>query len=153
VKELTCLGSCSRQRWLECNMQVSWSSTAALDGTSASDRSSSQELSSAHQSSPQISLPAVHYSMPKYKYSLIIKKILPIGDWGHLLTLTLTSDDLESHIVVNVSSTLTNTTIWFVAALCFIVYVRTYLLGHLRRWPKNCDSDKAIISRFLVIQV
>jgi len=39
--------------------------------------------------------------------------------------LTLTSDDLESHIVVNVSSTLTNTTIWFVAALCLIVDVRT----------------------------
>jgi len=44
-------------------------------------------------------------------------------------------------IVVNASSTLTNTTIWFVAALCFIVDVRTYvrlggtflpgLLGHL----------------------
>jgi len=42
---------------------------------------------------------------------------------------------------VNVSSTLTNITIWFVAALCFIVDVRTYvrtdghflpsLLGHL----------------------
>ena len=32
-------------------------------------------------------------------------KVVPIGDWGHLLTLTLTSDDLESHIVVNVSST------------------------------------------------
>jgi len=54
------------------------------------------------------------------------------------VTLTLTSDDLEGHIVVNVSSTLTNT-IWFVAALCFIVDVRTYshptflpgLLGHL----------------------
>jgi len=41
------------------------------------------------------------------------------------MTLTLTLDDLESHIVVNVSSTLTNTTIWFVAALCFIVDVRT----------------------------
>jgi len=62
--------------------------------------------------------------------------------------LTLTSDDLESHIIVNVSSTLTNATIWFVAALCFIVDVRTdgrtyrltFLLGlldHLRRWPKN----------------
>ena len=37
------------------------------------------------------------------------------------VTLTLTSDDLESHIFVNVSSTLTNTTIWFVAALCLIV--------------------------------
>ena len=43
------------------------------------------------------------------------------------VTLTLTSDDLESHIVVNVSSTLTNTTICFVAALCFIVDVRTYV--------------------------
>jgi len=32
-------------------------------------------------------------------------KIVPKGDWGHLLTLTLTSEDLESHIVVNVSST------------------------------------------------
>jgi len=58
------------------------------------------------------------------------------------VTLTLTLDDLESHIFVNVSSTLTNTTIWFVAALCFIVDVRTDvpkdgrtflpgLLGHL----------------------
>ena len=42
------------------------------------------------------------------------------------VTLTLTSDDLESHIVVNVSSTITNSTIWFVAALCLIVDVRTY---------------------------
>ena len=41
------------------------------------------------------------------------------------MTLTLTSDDLESHIVVNVSSTLTNSTIWFVAALSLIVDVRT----------------------------
>jgi len=59
-----------------------------------------------------------------------------------LVTLTLPSDDLESHIIVNVSSTLTNTTIWFVAALCFIVDGRTDvrtdgrtflpgLLGHL----------------------
>jgi len=39
------------------------------------------------------------------------------------VTLTLTSDDFESHIVVNVSSTSTNITIWFVAALCFIVDV------------------------------
>jgi len=36
------------------------------------------------------------------------------------VTLTLTSNDLESHIVVNVSSTLTNTTIWLVAALSLI---------------------------------
>jgi len=36
------------------------------------------------------------------------------------VTLTLISDDLESHIVVNVSSTLTNTTTWFVAALSMI---------------------------------
>ena len=37
----------------------------------------------------------------------------------------MTSDDLESHIIVNVSSTLTHSTIWFVAALCLIVDVRT----------------------------
>jgi len=43
------------------------------------------------------------------------------------MTLTLTSDDLESRMVVNVSSTLTNTTIWFVAALRFIEDVRTYV--------------------------
>jgi len=48
------------------------------------------------------------------------------------MTLTQTSDDLESHIVMNVSSTLTNTTIWFVAALCFIVDVRTYACTHVR---------------------
>ena len=42
------------------------------------------------------------------------------------VTWTLTSDDLESHIIVNVSSTLTNTIIWFVAALSLIVDVRTY---------------------------
>jgi len=41
------------------------------------------------------------------------------------VTLTLTSDDVESRMVMNVSLTLTNTTIWFVAALCFIVDVRT----------------------------
>jgi len=43
------------------------------------------------------------------------------------VTLTLTSDDLESHIVVNVSLTLTNFTIWFVVALSLIVDVRTYV--------------------------
>ena len=46
-------------------------------------------------------------------------------------TLTLTSDNLESHIFVNVSLTLTNTTIWFVAALCLIMDVRMY--GHFYR--------------------
>ena len=80
------------------------------------------------------------------------------------MTLTLTSDDLESHIVVNVSSTLTNTIIWFVAALCLIVdmrradgwmygqtdvhrYGRTFLpglLGHLSRddLKTNMRHDK-----------
>ena len=62
------------------------------------------------------------------------------------VTLTLTLDDLESHIIVNVSSTLTNTTVWFVAALCFIVDERTYgrtdfftgfIRSSLRRWPKR----------------
>jgi len=47
-------------------------------------------------------------------------KIVIFETLSHV-TLTLTSDDLESHIVVNVSSTLTNSTIWFVAALCSIV--------------------------------
>jgi len=42
------------------------------------------------------------------------------------VTLTLTSDDLENHIVMNVSSTLTNTTIWYVAALSLTVDIRTY---------------------------
>jgi len=32
-------------------------------------------------------------------------KIVPIGEWGHFLTLILTSDDLKSHIVMNGSST------------------------------------------------
>jgi len=41
------------------------------------------------------------------------------------MTLTLTSDDLESDIIVNNSSTLTN--IWFVAALSLIVDVQTYV--------------------------
>jgi len=43
------------------------------------------------------------------------------------VTLTLTSDDLESDIVVNDSSTLTNTTIWFVAGLSLIVDVMTVI--------------------------
>jgi len=51
------------------------------------------------------------------------------------VTLTLTSDDLKSHIFVNVSSTLTNITIWFVAALSLIVGVRMYVRtdGHFYR--------------------
>ena len=62
------------------------------------------------------------------------------------MTLTLTSDDLESQIIVNVSSTLTNTTIWFVAPLCFIVDVwmdgriygwRTFLPGLLSHLSGN----------------
>jgi len=125
-------------------------------------------------------------------------KIVLRRDWGHLLTLTLTSDDLESHIIVNVfwtsnimpsfikigqkkillifwqhfkshdsitrrefknlaqeildvSLILADSTIWFVAALCFIVDILPFLpglLGHL--WGvdlKTCsfmdnDHDK-----------
>jgi len=88
------------------------------------------------------------------------------------MTLTLTLDDLESsHIVVNVSSTLTNTTIWFVAALSLIVDIRTYgqtdgwtflpgLLGHLRgddlknystinldRWLRNMTLKTVIYEK------
>jgi len=47
------------------------------------------------------------------------------------VTLTLTSDDLESHIIMNVSSTLTNTTIWFVAAMSLIGDV--WMDGHFYR--------------------
>ena len=68
------------------------------------------------------------------------------------VTLTPTLDDLESHIVVNVSLTLTKTTIWFVAALCFILDVRTDgrtflpgLLGHL--------SENAILTAWNVLYV
>jgi len=66
----------------------------------------------------------------------------PKRDWGHLVTLTLTSDDLEKHIVVNVSSTLTNTSIWFVVALCFIVdgtdgHFYRFIRSSLRRWSNN----------------
>jgi len=43
------------------------------------------------------------------------------------VTLTLTSDDLETHIIVNDSSTLTNSTIWSVSALSLIVDFRTYV--------------------------
>ena len=53
------------------------------------------------------------------------------------VTLTLTSDDLESHIVLNVSSTLTNTTIWFVAALSLIVDVRTYVRTYGRMYGRT----------------
>ena len=48
------------------------------------------------------------------------------------VTLTLTSDDLESDIFVNDSSTLTNIIIWFVAALSLIVDVRTYVRTDVR---------------------
>ena len=70
------------------------------------------------------------------------------------VTLTLISDDLESHIVVNVSSTLTNiTTIWFVAALSMIVDIRMYvwiflpgLLDHLSE-----DDLKMTIFKFYLL--
>ena len=48
------------------------------------------------------------------------------------MTLTLTSDDLESDIIVKYSSTLTNTTIWFVAPLSLIVDVWTYIWTDVR---------------------
>ena len=61
-----------------------------------------------------------------------------------LMTLTLTSDDLESHIIVNVStvsSTLINTTIWFVAALFFIMDVRTYVRTDVRNVRTDGQTD------------
>jgi len=48
------------------------------------------------------------------------------------VTVTLTSDDLDSDIVVNDSSTLTNTTILFVAALNVIVDVQTHIRMYVR---------------------
>jgi len=82
-------------------------------------------------------------------------------DWGHLPTLTLTSD-----IIVNVSSTLTNITIWFVAALCFTVDVRTYrctygwmdiftrfIRSSLRRWPKNMHRNSWYITLLAVLAI
>ena len=53
------------------------------------------------------------------------------------MTLTLTSDDLESDIIVNDSSTLTNTTIWFVAALSLIVDVRMYVRTNGRTYGRS----------------
>ena len=71
-------------------------------------------------SSPQLTTPTPHHSvfnrLDSWCQTNSIKalkaqqskhnklKIVPTGDWGHLLTLNLTSDDLESHIVMNVSS-------------------------------------------------
>ena len=54
-------------------------------------------------------------------------KIVIFETLSHV-TLTLTSDDLESYIIVNVSP------IWFVAALCFIVDVRTYIRTDVRTY-------------------
>jgi len=53
------------------------------------------------------------------------------------VTLTLTSDDLESHIIVNVSSTLTNSTIWFVAGSSLIVDVRTFVRTDVRTYVRT----------------
>jgi len=58
--------------------------------------------------------------------------------------MTLTSDDLVSDIVVNDSSTLTNTTIWFVAELSLIVDVRTDGWTDVRT-----DGQTDIFTRFI----
>jgi len=59
--------------------------------------------------------------------------------------LTLTSDDLESHIFVNVSSTLTNTIfgLWL-HCVSLWTYRWTdiftgFIRSSLRRWPKMCN--------------
>jgi len=54
---------------------------------------------------------------------------------------TLTLDDLETDIVMNDSSTLTNTTIWFVAGLSLIVDVRTYIRTFLPGLLGNLWGD------------
>jgi len=75
------------------------------------------------------------------------------------VTLTLTSDDLESHIIVNVSSTLTNSNIWFVAALSLIVDVRMdvrtdiftgFIRSSRRRRPKNEKKHTHTHNHFMV---
>jgi len=61
------------------------------------------------------------------------------------VTLTLTSDDLESDIVVNVSSTLTNSSIWFVAALSLIVSVCLFVHGVNEKWLELTTTNSADI--------
>ena len=51
----------------------------------------------------------------------------PFPQISGLGDLTLTSDDLGRHIVMNYKSASTNITNWFVAALRFIVNVSTYV--------------------------
>jgi len=60
------------------------------------------------------------------------------------VTLTLTVDDLESHIIVNVSLILTNSTIWFVAASWTFLPFLPGLLGHL-----SCTVLNSTIVRYL----
>jgi len=75
------------------------------------------------------------------------------------VTLTLTSDDLESHIFVNVSSTLGLWLHW--VWLWTYRHVRTdgwtdiftgFIRSSLRRWPKNvsttvCATDVTLLHR------
>jgi len=70
------------------------------------------------------------------------------GNFKSHVTLTLTSDYLESYIVVNVSSTLTNSTIWFVAALCLIVDVWTYVRTDGRTYGQT-DGRTDIFTGFI----
>jgi len=72
------------------------------------------------------------------------------------VTLSLTSDDLESHIVVNVSSTLTNPYHLYHYLVCGCIEFdcgrtdrRTdiftgFITSSLRRWPKN-QLDCAVV--------
>jgi len=74
------------------------------------------------------------------------------------VTLTLTSDDLESHIVVNVSSTLTNITIWFVAVWCLIVNARltdgrTFLPGVLAHLSGGDDLKTAKSLEMILLSI
>jgi len=76
-------------------------------------------------------------------------KIIIFETKSHM-TLTLTSDDLESHIIVNVSSTLTNTTIWFCGSTvfdCGRMYVRTYVRTYVH--TDVCMDGRAFLPGLL----
>ena len=78
-------------------------------------------------------------------------------DFGHFrnsegpvtVTLTLTSDDIESHIVAHVLSIFTNITYWLVATLCLIMvgrmdgHVFTNSMSHL---CSSAEMTKKVIN-------
>ena len=70
------------------------------------------------------------------------------GNFEGSVTLTLTSDDIESHIVAHVLLTSANITYWLVATLRLILDGRTDMFSimvgiisaHQQRWLKKCKQ-------------